>query len=60
MAEDAGAAEGPGGPGGPGMAGRGGFGSGPLAVVRAAGLVEARLKTRSGSRSPSLAAWSKT
>jgi hypothetical protein len=34
--------------GGPGMGGHGGFGSGLWAEVRAAGLVEVRLKTRSG------------
>ena len=65
---------GPEGPGGPGLGGssgfRGGFCSGLLGwavvlvdavmVVEAAGLVEVKLKTRSGSLSPSWAAWLRT
>ena len=73
MADDTGAAEGPEGPGGPvgpGMGGRGGFrrgfGSGIQGQGRGQGwveaveLAEARPRIRSGSLSPSWAAWSRT
>ena len=75
MADDAGAAGGPGGPGGPRIRrprllpataedSAAVLGAvvvaEAVAVVEAAGLVEVKLKTRSGSPSPSWAAWLRT
>jgi hypothetical protein len=69
MADDAGAAGGPGGPGGPRIrrprllpatAEDSAAVLGAAAVVVAAGLAEVKLKTRSGSPSPSWAAWLRT